>query len=466
MKFSKEQLTAVTVHTVFEGDQSGDLQQLHNRKLFSGKPNTTYAMLNVSGEGTIYYGLGKEDEINPYLTTTYFHHLGKYLEKMNLPNVHLTIPSKIQEDSEMKAKVFEGLYQAEYKYNEFKKSKKEAFELTVSVERPDDMEASFITVEHVVKGAFVARDFVNQPSNQLYPETYAAQIVDLFKDTNVSVEVYDEKQIEELGMEAFLTVAKGSNRAPRLIVMKYMPLDQEEHITIVGKGMTYDSGGYAIKSTAGMVNMKSDMAGSAAVVGALYALEKVGVQQNVVGVIAAAENMIDGKAMKNGDIIGSLKGTTIEVNNTDAEGRLTLADAIYYAATELKSTEIVDLATLTGAAIAALGPNTTAMISNNDDLADAVLDASEKGCEPTHRLPAFPSHYKMIKGQFGELNNAPKGGGGAITAGIFLEHFAEGLPWVHLDIAGPSFGGKPFDYLPAGASGTGVKTLYRWIAAK
>lgn len=466
MKFSKDKLNSVTVHTVFEGDQTGDLQELNERKLFKGKANDRYAMLNASGEGKIYYGLGKEDRIDSYLTTTYFHHLGKYLEKMNVSEVHLIIPTKIQEDSEMKAKVFEGLYQAEYKFTEFKKKSEDTYELTVSVENPAEMEASFITVEHVVKGAFVARDFVNQPSNKLYPETYAAQITELFEGTNVSVEVYDEAQIEELGMEAFLTVAKGSYRAPRLIVMKYMPLEQEEHITIVGKGMTYDSGGYAIKSTAGMVNMKSDMAGSAAVVGALYALEKVGIQQNVVGVIAAAENMIDGKAMKNGDIIGSMKGTTIEINNTDAEGRVTLADAIYYAATKLKSTEIIDLATLTGAAIAALGPNTTAMISNNDEMASAVLEASDKGCEPTHRLPSFPSHYKMIKGQFGELNNAPKGGGGAITAGIFLEHFAEDLPWVHLDIAGPSFGSKPFDYLPAGASGTGVKTLYRWIAAK
>lgn len=465
MKLVKNEKFNLIVHTVFAEDSQNGWAALKEKGIFEGKANQAFPLLDESGQGKIYYGLGKKQDIDAYKTTKYFHKLAKYLQNLKLNQIHLEVPSEIMEDSELSSKVFEGLYQAEYNFNDYKKDVKKCPALEITMDKAEDFEESFITVENVIKGIFQARELVNQPANVIYPESLAEKVEELFQNSSVEVEVFDRQEIEALGMKAYLAVHQGSDREPRFIVMKYMPLNQKEHLTLVGKGMTYDSGGYAIKSAPGMATMKSDMAGAAAVIGAMHAIAENKIQQNVVAVVAAAENLIDGKAFKNGDIISSMKGTTIEVNNTDAEGRLTLADAIYYAATELSSTAIVDVATLTGAAVVALGPDTTAMVSNNDDLAQAVLTASEKACEPTHRLPAFPSHYEKIKGNFADLDNAPRGGGGAITAGLFLEHFAEEIPWVHLDIAGPSFAQKGKEFLPAGASGTAVKTLYRWISA-
>lgn len=464
MKLIKDQQFPLTVRAVFEDSKDTGFKALQDRQLFDGKADAAFPMLDEQGQGTIYYGLGQSDKIDAYKTTLYFHNLGKYLQKLKLSKVHLEVPEAVMEDAELSAKVFEGLYQAEYQFKQYLKDAEPVKELELTLGEADRFEETFKTVEEVVKGVFHARDLVNQPANVIYPETLAQKLQEIFADLPVEVEIYSKEEIEELGMEAYLAVNQGSAREPRLIVMKYMPTEAEDHLTLVGKGMTYDSGGYALKTMPGMASMKSDMAGAAAVVGALYALAQNKIQQNVVAVVAAAENMVDGKAFKNGDIISSMKGTTIEVNNTDAEGRLTLADAIYYAATKLNSTAIVDVATLTGAAVVALGGNTTAMLSNNDDLAQAVLEASEKACEPTHRLMAFPSHYKQIKSKFADLDNAPKGGGGAITAGLFLEHFTEDIPWVHLDIAGPSYGASGHDFLPLGASGTAVKTLYRWVS--
>jgi len=464
MQLLKNKEKNLVVHAVFEESDDSTVKTLKDRGLFQGKANDTYAMLDEEGHGKIYFGMGKEEDINPYKATLYFHNLGKYLQKLKVSQIHLEVPGGVKNADELPGKVFEGLYQAEYQFNSYKKDAKDVEELKLSVNNPEKLQGTFETVEHVVKGAFHARDLVNQPANVLYPESLAESVQEIFEGSQVKVEVYNKEQIEELGMDAYLAVNQGSDREPRFIVLKYMPVDSQDHVSLVGKGMTYDSGGYALKSPGGMKTMKSDMAGAAAVIGAMYSLERTNIQKNVVGVIAAAENMIDGKAFKNGDIISSMKGTSIEVNNTDAEGRLTLADGIYYAATKLSSTAIIDVATLTGAAISALGPHTTAMISNDDDLADQVLLGSQQGCEPTHRLPIFPNYRKQIKGQFADLDNAPKGGAGAITAGLFLEHFTEDIPWVHLDIAGTSFSAKGHDYLPAGASGAGVKTIYRWIA--
>lgn len=465
MKLLKNQVRDVIVHVVYEDSQDETVQALKEKELFDAAADSHYAMLDENGHGTIYYGIGKEENNNPYQATLYFHNLGKHLQGLGINRVHLEVPASFKEDKEFPGKTLEGLYQAEYFFDRYKTEKDDLVELELSMDDYEYWKPTFDLVEKVVKAAFHARDLVNQRPLDLYPETLAEQVRDLFQDTAVEVEIYDENQIEDMGMEAFLQVAKGSDRPPRFIVLKYMPTDENGHLTLVGKGMTYDSGGYAIKPGGSMKNMHSDMAGAAAVVGGIYALSTVGIKHNVVGVIAAAENLIDGKAFKNGDIISSLKGTTIEVNNTDAEGRLTLADAIYYAATKLNSKAIVDVATLTGAAITAVGPRCTVLMSNDDELADQILTASQNGAEPTQRLQTFPSHYKQIKGKFGDLDNAPKGGAGAITAGAFLEHFTEDIPWVHLDIAGPSYSESAYDYLPQGASGTGVKTLYRWIAA-
>ena len=300
----------------------------------------------------------------------------------------------------------------------------------------------------------------------MYPESFANYVVDLFKDLPVEVDVLDKNQIENLNMKAFLSVSEGSDKEPKFVIIKYMPEDKKEHITFVGKGLTYDSGGYAIKTTSGMVNMKSDMAGASSVVGAIYALAKNEVQTNVVGVMALCENLISGSAYKNGDIISSMKGTTIEIANTDAEGRVTLADSLYYAATKLNSTTIVDLATLTGACIVALGEKVTGVVSNDDNVCESLIDASLRADENMFRFQVFNEHRQQIKGTEGDIKNSTTGGAGAITAGVFLEEFVENKPWAHLDIAGPAFQDSQSSYLPKGATGTPVKTLYEFAKSE
>lgn len=465
MKLSKETFTEIVVYAQYADGLDEKSQALKEQELFTGKGSTHYCIRDEKGQGVIYFGLGEEKDNNIYQTTKTFHDLGKFLRKLGVKQAHIHVPASLEADKELAAGVLEGLYQAEYHFDRYRTEKETAENLTISLDNYDFWQGILGEVEKVVQGVFTARNLVNQPPVDLYPETFAKQVQDIFADTQVEVEVYDKKEIEELGMHAYLSVAKGSDKEPRLIVMKYLPVEGEAPVALVGKGITYDSGGYAIKPAGSMKTMHTDMAGGAAVVGTIQALESLGVKKNVVGVIAATENLINGSAYKNGDLISSMKGTSIEVSNTDAEGRVTLADAIYYAASKFEPETIIDIATLTGAAIVAVGSKCTAMMSNDDALADAILAASQKAAEPTQRLYAFPFHYEQIKSHFADLDNAPGGGAGSITAGLFLEHFTENIPWAHLDIAGPSYTDTAYDYLPKGATGTAVKTIYQWITS-
>ena len=464
MKFLYGEAKDIKVFPVFEDKLDNDtLTKLAQKKLFEGKSGNFFSLLDVEGKGEVYWGLGKSEELKTNKLIESFYKLAKELKSKQLLEVEIILPTTIKENNTFTLKAIEGLLQEEYKWEDYKTEKSDECELNVALEVSEELQKEIKNLENIIGGVFVTRTLVNIPSNDLYPETYANKIVELFKDTKVDVEILDKAQCEELGMEAMLQVGRGSAKEPKFIIMRYLPIsDTKEHLTFVGKGLTYDSGGYAIKPATGMVTMKCDMGGSASVVGALYALAKNDVKKNVVAVVAAVENMISGDAYKNGDIIGSMKGTTIEIGNTDAEGRLTLADAIYYAATKLESKAIVDLATLTGACIVALGEKVTGMVSNNDELANLMLECSESSDENLHRFSVFETHRDQIKGKFGDLKNSTTGGAGSITAGIFLEHFAENKPWVHLDIAGPAYFDNAWSYYPAGGSGIPVKTIYEF----
>lgn len=239
--------------------------------------------------------------------------------------------------------------------------------------------------------------------------------------------------------------------------------DSDRKIALVGKGVTYDSGGYSIKPGDSMVTMFNDMAGAAAVIGAMKAIGKSKLEKNVVALVAACENLISGEAYKPGDIIGSMAGKTIEIVSTDAEGRLTLADALYYAATVEKADKIIDVATLTGACVIALGNVNMGAITNNDDLMDEIKEASELAGEPVWQLPSNEEYKEQIKGTFSDLKNSGGRGAGTITAGLFLGEFVNNTPWVHLDIAGKAYSSNENGYLPKGATGIPVKTLYNFV---
>lgn len=452
--------TKTEVVLVFENSLPEEVKALKKAKLFSGKSGEIYTDLQVKRDGTIFLGLGSNKNLdNEELRNAGFK-LGKALVSNKVSKAHINFKgNKLAKD--LVFHLTEGLLHSNYAFDKYL-SKKEENKAVVELSFVGLGKAEGLVQEaiNLVNAVNIAKDFVNTPPIDLYPESYANAIYDLFKGTDVEVWVYDKPQIEQMGMKALLAVNAGSDKHPRFVVMRYLPnKDVEEHITFVGKGLTYDSGGYAIKPANSMATMHSDMAGSAAVVGAMKAISDNKLPVNVVAVTALTENLINGSAYKNGDIVSSMKGTTIEIGNTDAEGRVTLADSIYYAATKLNSTKIVELSTLTGACIVALGTEIIGSTTNNPSWFKEVQQAGEKAGEMIWQLPVTDSLTKAVKGDIGDLKNSIPGGAGAITAGIFLEHFAEKKPFVHLDIAGPSWGSGR-GYISKGATGVGVRTLY------
>lgn len=286
------------------------------------------------------------------------------------------------------------------------------------------------------------------------------------QEIGLEVEVMDEKQVAELGMKAFLAVGGSSEKQPRLIVMRHMgEPENDEILGLVGKGLTYDTGGYSLKPTDSMKTMHSDMGGAAAVIGAMHAIAKNKVKKNVIAVVAACENVISAGSYKPGDIIDSMAGKTIEIGNTDAEGRLTLADAVTYSIEKEKVTKIIDVATLTGAVLVALGTSTTGVITNDTAFYESLVKVSEKTGEQFWRLPSTKEYAKLNKSTVADLKNVGGRNAGTITAGLFVGEFVQGLPWMHLDIAGTAWADSSEGYLSKGGTGVPVRSLYALVAA-
>lgn len=304
-----------------------------------------------------------------------------------------------------------------------------------------------------------ARRLVDEPANVITPETLAAEAKKMAEEVGLEYEVFDEEEIQAKGMEAFYSVAKGSDNPPRFIVLRHNGGGDGKRLVLVGKGLCYDSGGYAIKNAGGMVTMHADMAGAGAVLGTMKFLAETKAPVNVTMIIAAAENMISGHSYKNGDIVGSLSGKSIEVGNTDAEGRVTLADAITYAAQTEEADYIIDIATLTGAVVMALGQDTTGVMADDEALWESLERSAEKTEDRVWRFPVNSYFAEKVKSKRADVINSVAGGAGTITAGMFLREFALGTPWMHLDIAGTSYHTDENAEHPWGASGVGVELL-------
>jgi leucyl aminopeptidase len=315
----------------------------------------------------------------------------------------------------------------------------------------------------IAEGVYLARDLVSEPAGTLNPATMASRSTDVAKAQGLGISVLGLKDLERLGAGAIIGVGKGSDVPPCLIHLVYRPDGKVAGppIGLVGKCITFDTGGYSIKTGEGMLTMKEDMAGGAAVLGAMRVLHALDVRREVHGVICVAENMISGAAFRPGDVLTAMNGVTIEITSTDAEGRLVLADGLVYTARQGVS-EMVDLATLTGAAVVALG-ETTALFSNDDDLANRLLEAANRTGERTWRMPLIADFKDRLKGEIADLKNTGGRPGGAIIAALFLEHFSEGIPWAHLDIAGSAGSEKTIGYTPKGATGVGVRTLLSYL---
>ncbi|MFO1187623.1 MAG: leucyl aminopeptidase [Alphaproteobacteria bacterium] len=316
----------------------------------------------------------------------------------------------------------------------------------------------------VAEGVALARNLVMEPPNVLSPPEFAKRCKAL-EALGVTVEILGEKEMGKLGMGALLGVGQGSDKESQLAVMTWMGAAKtKKPIAFVGKGVTFDTGGISLKPPAGMEDMKGDMGGAAAVVGAMHALAARKAKANAVGVIGLVENMPGGNAQRPGDIVKSMSGQTIEVNNTDAEGRLVLADALWYTQERFNPQVVIDLATLTGAILIALGHEHAGLFSNNDKLAEQLTSAGKAEGEPVWRLPMGDAYDKLLKSKFADMKNSMGREGGSITAAQFLKRFVKDVPWAHIDIAGMAYLGETKPTAPAWASGFGVRLLNRLVA--
>lgn len=442
------------------------LDELQGTKKFEGKIGSTYKLTAVV-EGqlkeVVLLGLGKKEDIQFRKLLNAFGNGYRAMKKLKVSQVALSIIS-LDEEALLAKVATEAVVMADYHFDMKTKeddTKEITLDLITSVEMAVINE-SFVLAESNV----IARELVNQPANIMDPVALAERVEALGTEKDFEVEILNLDQIKALNMASFLSVAKASAIEPKFIIMRYMgDKDSDDILGYVGKGLTYDSGGLSIKPTNSMVTMKSDMGGAAAVIGAMCAIADMKLKRNVVAVVAACENMISGTSYRPGDIIDSMGGKTIFIGNTDAEGRLTLIDAMHYIVTKEKVNQVVDVATLTGAAIHCTGSAASVAISTDDVFYKQLQEGFEKSGEQVWRMPIFDEYKELIKHEEADLTNTA-GSPGTITAGLFIGEFTGALPWVHLDIAGTSFSKKESGITSKGGTGVAAKPLYYLAKAK
>src|SRR4030095_6996791 len=454
----------------------GSLETLIETKDFKGSANTT-TLAYINGElktkRLMVFGLGNSKEITLNKIRSSYASTAKRLAALKLPSVAFEVPDLALIKSiinlshyEIMQAICEGVFFTQYNPKKYySKNEFHFFEEIIfftdspkyTKEAVDALKDSKIISDAVI----MARDLENEPSNILYPERFAEVVKKSSIKAGYQVTVFDEKKISQLNMGAVLAVGKGSHNTPKFLILQYFGSNKSEKpIVLVGKGVTFDSGGISLKPAQGMESMKMDMGGAAAVVGAFEAVARLKYKLNLIGLIPSVENMPDGLAYKPGDVIKSYSGTTIEVDNTDAEGRLILADALDYAA-NYKPKAVIDICTLTGAAIICFGHLLAGLMGNDKDLIKKVFDAGEKTFERVWELPLYDEYDKLMKSEIADIKNTgPSRQAGTIMGGIFLKKFVQTkYPWAHLDIASVGFNlaESTEEYHTPGATGFGVR---------
>ena len=417
------------------------------------------------------------------LKTVYICGLGSKIKDLNALNFE-KIGGRITELNKLKAKVSViidkevndnenimrlgyGSILGSYSFNKYKTKNFKDFKLS-SIEIVSNnytkLNKGFNRYASISDGVFYARDLVNEPSNVLFPKAYAQRIQKL-RQHGLKIEVLGESKMKALKMHSLVGVGQGSQRESQLVIMHWNgnKAKKTKPICFVGKGVCFDSGGISIKPSNKMEEMIGDMGGSAAVVGAMLSLAKRKAKVNAIGIVGLVENMPDGKAQKPGDIIKSMSGQTIEIQNTDAEGRLVLADALWYAQKRFKPELMIDLATLTGAMVISLGSLIAGLFSNDDKLSSKLIDAGEESGDQVWRFPLNKSYDKLINSKFADMKNIGMGGAGSITAAQFLQRFVNKVPWAHLDIAGTATGMPKTSTNTSWATGFGVHLLDTFV---
>ena len=444
----------------------GSLGQLSDEGELVGKSGTStliHTLGKVTPKRILFTGLGKRDSVTEKVIKDVFSAAIRETRGIGLNKVVAAIDTFCSEDIPpqrvcelVTLATINGLYRYEDHISE--KSEKDIKEVILNTETP--AESNVISYAVIADAINLARDLANAPANFMTPSILADIAEREAKANGIEFERLDEDKMRELGMGSLLGVAQGSSEPAHLIILKYVgdKDNTDDSIALIGKGITFDSGGLSLKPPAGMITMKGDMAGGAAVIGALIAISKLALNINVYGIIAATENMPGGKAQRPGDVVTAMNGTTIEVINTDAEGRLVLADALCYA-NHLGVNKIVDVATLTGAIRTALGDQIIGTFGNNDEFTKEVIEAGAREGERLWELPADESFSKHFKSDVADIKNVGGAAGGATIGAMIIGMFAEDTPWVHLDIAGVSRTNSINGDDPKGATGTPVKTL-------
>jgi leucyl aminopeptidase len=451
----------------------GRLAEIARAEGFSGKPNRTTLLQWPDGPArrVLLVGVGRDP--GPERLRRYGAVATRRAQDLRATRVALATSAGTpdgQAPEEALRAVAEGARLGTYRFNRYRKPDAESEIDTVDViARRGGREAltrALRTAEIATSATCRARDLVNEPSNVLTPTALAETARELAASSGLECQIIDLDEARTLGMGLFAAVAQGSAQPPKFIVLDYRPAGARRTIALVGKGITFDSGGLSIKTASGMKTMKGDMAGAATVVATMGALRDLGVSVRVLGIAAATENMINGAAMRPGDIIRSLNGRTVEITNTDAEGRLVLADGLAYAV-RAGADEVIDVATLTGACVVALGDWTAGVMGTHQPLIDRLLAAAASSGEQIWPLPLYEEFLESMRGDISDLKNSAGREGGAERAAAFLSEFVGTTPWAHLDIAGPAFAesAPPIPYLPAGGTGFGVRTLLRYFAS-
>ena len=454
------------------GAAANSVRRVAEANRFKGKSGAILDMLAPQGlkvSRLIVVGTGKPAGLKDY---DFFKLGGAVAGKLRAGDAAVTIIAELSSGAMIAgqaAAIASGVRLRAYKFDRYKTKKKDGEDSTLRAEvslAVGDVAAArkaFAPGAHIVDGVIVARDLVNEPPNVLFPVEFARRAAQLRK-LGVDVEILDVKAMKKLGMGALLGVAQGSTQPGRTVIMRWNGGKRgDQPVAFIGKGVCFDTGGISIKGAASMEDMKGDMGGAACVVGLMHALAARKARCNVVGAIGLVENMPDGNAQRPGDIVTSMSGQTIEIINTDAEGRLVLADVLWYVAKKFKPKFMVDLATLTGAIMVALGTEYAGMFSNNDELAERLTKVGLETGERVWRMPLGPEYDKQIDSQFADMKNTGNRHGGSITAAQFLQRFVDDTPWAHLDIAGTAMGAPKTEINQSWGSGYGVRLLDRLV---
>ena len=439
-------------------------------KEFKGKKGDQIAFYNLSDVKIVrlmFVGLGKLAKIDLEAMRAMAGTAVKECIKKDLSEVLIAVPAAAKinlTDQPLLAALMEGACLGNHLFDKYKKEKKhkplKKINLLVKAAAAKKHRKLAARITTICQGTALAREWVSTPPNDKVPERFSQSIARLARREKLKVTVWGEKELKQKKFGALLAVSAGSQNKPRMVMLEHKPRKTQKAIVLVGKGVTFDSGGINLKPSAALEDMKIDMSGAAAVAATLITAAKLKSKVNLVGIIPLVENMPSGKASRPGDIIKSYAGTTVEIGNTDAEGRLILIDALAYGLKNYKPRTIIDLATLTGACVVALGEKIAGVFSFDDKLAQEIVSSGENTYERCWRMPLPDDYKELLKSNFADLNNMSSTRyGGAITAALFLSEFVGKSRWAHIDIAGPVYSKKETAYCGAGGTGFGVRLL-------